>query len=1288
MYYNAFQTQKIGKKVLALVLALMMVISLMVSANAAITFDDAADINPQYQEAVEVLQTLGIMQGVPTEVPATEEGAEPTTVNNFQPKTPLTRAQFAVILFKLATGDDGDEEAYEMYKAQNIYSDVPSTNYAAAHINYLNKIDAMHGIGGGKFDPDREVTGYEVVQGLLQALGYGKLGEFGDSWEDAKLVTAAYGTSKHITTGLGIDIRKVVTREELAALLFNALTQPEAHRVTAVAADGKHYVEENAASSTWVTIGEANWELHLYTRSSGSKYPSDKEISVSLDPFGRPTNPKWVARVDGKVVTIGTENKALIEYYQKDAVTRQKLTNDFYTEFAFKDLNANTEYYVDGLLVEDPWTHVNKDTHAASAYDTIGGTGVTIEVYMMADNYVAIDKDLVNEASLRYYGDTKVDGENATWPRMRVVIVHHYAAMLTSTMMIEGNTAASDDDYIEVPYDEVQLTTCAICGAKHYNTAAPTTKRVAIANNDKYKVGDVVYFDVANAYNKDNDLIHTAYNDHNLTAEKCFVTGPVEAIDPYKEYIRIKDMPEDNALVAPGGALYYNYFMQTTSTKEYNKESVKKTTTDQTVYLEPKNKQFAALIYTKQDPKTYENGDYYYVDEVEVRLGRDATIFNDSDIIILANLVNVVTHERVTKQLSYTLDKSGRNIISIAGHYLFNPINIRNDIILNGNRDTTSVWDSLTWAGHYYKAELEDKEVYDLKEDTHYVEVHINDAIGGKYIDNTYLAYLGGLPTGRVSPTNPATVRLYDNLDLGVEVTRWYYLANAKNQLVLDDAGNPVIFAIVKCPDGVERTVIWDRYKKDGLDSGSLNNAAVGSNPEVDPNTTPTTNVSGNETEEYAGRHIYVVYNQAHLSHQYREIPINPSEITEKNALTVTNSFAVKLGNLGGQFVFYDEGTKMFDYDVQQTVKSCYAYDDDNSLCFDITSGNFILNETSSRVNVKALHTPNYYFDNIGSRVGYHTLDEKDIVTHFADEHGPFDPDLGKKEPVYVADPDATVLVTEDTKIISYVGDLDNVYYDWQLNNDGTVKTNPATGKPYETHKEVNGKITYVDTYSFNEFDRFGITDRNPDVLVITYKDAKGTETAKYIVVIADAFTGSTAIDHYTYHGILYGFNEYSESQVEITLLNPQTNKPVTFVAAKSVVSDIDYNHIGYVFGVTATGDTVTAVKLVKEPEQVKTANYSYIETTTEYHELVDPTYIYVGRHGGWYVSKVSASYVDLNRADLCAYVYDNADGTNTVVIWPKDLLEGYKDGHPNYGSIDVNWDLNTHGDPDWEPEA
>ena len=503
MYCNVFQVEKIGKKVLALVLALMMVVSLMVSANAAVTFDDAADINPQYQEAVEVLQTLGIMQGVPTEVPATEEGAEPTTVNNFQPKTPLTRAQFAVILFKLATGDNGDEDTYAMYKTQNIYSDVPSTNYAVAHINYLNKIDAMHGIGGGKFDPDREVTGYEVVQGLLQALGYGKLGEFGDSWEDAKLVTAAYGTSKHITTGLGIDIRKVVTREELAALLFNALTRSEAHVVTAVATDGQHYVEDIASTSNWVTIGEKNWELHLYTRSSGSKYPSDKEISVKLDPFGRPTNPKWVARVDGKVVTIGTEDKALIEYYQKDPVTRQKMTNDFYTEFAFKDGYANTEYYVDGLLVDDPWTHVRyPDTHKDDAYDTIGGTGVTIEVYLMADNYVAIDKDLVNEDGLRHYGDTEIVGDKGTWPRMRVVIVHHYAAQLTSTMMIEGNTAASDDDYIEVPYDYVpQPTKCTIegCSRTHYNTSAPTaTKYVAIANNGKYVENDVVYFDVAN----------------------------------------------------------------------------------------------------------------------------------------------------------------------------------------------------------------------------------------------------------------------------------------------------------------------------------------------------------------------------------------------------------------------------------------------------------------------------------------------------------------------------------------------------------------------------------------------------------------------------------------------------------------------------------------------------------------------------------------------------------------------------------------------------------------------
>ena len=92
------------KKILALVLALMMTVSLMVVASAASidNYDDKEEISDKYAVAVEVLSGIGIYQG---------DGAGEDT---FRPQDSLSRAEVAVLLYRLDTGDyDGaDVDTY------------------------------------------------------------------------------------------------------------------------------------------------------------------------------------------------------------------------------------------------------------------------------------------------------------------------------------------------------------------------------------------------------------------------------------------------------------------------------------------------------------------------------------------------------------------------------------------------------------------------------------------------------------------------------------------------------------------------------------------------------------------------------------------------------------------------------------------------------------------------------------------------------------------------------------------------------------------------------------------------------------------------------------------------------------------------------------------------------------------------------------------------------------------------------------------------------------------------
>ena len=95
------------KKLLALVLALVMTLSLAVSANAA--FEDAKDINATYAEVVDVLAGMKVFQGY-------DNG------KTFKPQGDITRAEVAAIVYRIYTADVKDSyvKNYETYKTNAV----------------------------------------------------------------------------------------------------------------------------------------------------------------------------------------------------------------------------------------------------------------------------------------------------------------------------------------------------------------------------------------------------------------------------------------------------------------------------------------------------------------------------------------------------------------------------------------------------------------------------------------------------------------------------------------------------------------------------------------------------------------------------------------------------------------------------------------------------------------------------------------------------------------------------------------------------------------------------------------------------------------------------------------------------------------------------------------------------------------------------------------------------------------------------------------------------------------
>ena len=198
------------KKILALVLALMMTVSLMVVASAA-SIDDYSDkeqIDETYAVAVEVLAGIGMYQG--------------DTEGTFRPQENLSRAEVATLLYRLTTGDyDGSK--VDTYAGYDEFTDVSKDQWYAGYVNYAYVEGYVIGNGDGTFSPENNVTGAELATMLLRVLGRDAEGEeiSGDDWAlDASVLAAKLGLNENLPS---VFMSKDATREQTAQMIFNAL---------------------------------------------------------------------------------------------------------------------------------------------------------------------------------------------------------------------------------------------------------------------------------------------------------------------------------------------------------------------------------------------------------------------------------------------------------------------------------------------------------------------------------------------------------------------------------------------------------------------------------------------------------------------------------------------------------------------------------------------------------------------------------------------------------------------------------------------------------------------------------------------------------------------------------------------------------------------------------------------------------------------------------------------------------------------------------------------------------
>ena len=337
------------KKLLAMVLALVMTLSLAVSANA---FKDDKSISDDYAEAVAVLNGMGVFKGY-------EDGS-------FKPEGNITRAEVSAIVYRVYTQDVKDAKA-SMYATYNKFSDMAGAGWAQGYIGYCANAELVKGYPDGTFKPSGKVTGYEVLAMILRAVGYDKNGEFsGADWALHVAQTAQQaGVLKNVK---GIDLNAPATRELVAELLFRAIA--EASTVTYTPAFG--YVTDKVLGNAAPTLGYKNFKL------------VGKD---SADKWGRPAT-KWIYNVGDKETLVN--DKPVVSYTTK--VAECDIAKDLGISSAKKIEKAYIDGQQPGITSELVSTNKYGTINPLATTSYVGAQGRLTEVYDMdSDGYRIVE---------------------------------------------------------------------------------------------------------------------------------------------------------------------------------------------------------------------------------------------------------------------------------------------------------------------------------------------------------------------------------------------------------------------------------------------------------------------------------------------------------------------------------------------------------------------------------------------------------------------------------------------------------------------------------------------------------------------------------------------------------------------------------------------------------------------------------------------------------------------------------------------------------------------------------
>ena len=447
------------KKLLAMVLALVMTLSLAVSANAA--FKDDKSISDDYAESVAVLNGMGVFKGY-------EDGS-------FKPEGNITRAEVATIIYRIYTADVAKNDKSGLYATYNKFSDMAGAGWAQGYIGYCANASLVKGYPDGTFKPSGKVTGYEVLAMILRAVGYDKNNEFsGADWALHVAQTAQQlGVLDNVAKTT--DLNAPASRELVAELLFQGIQKAQ---VTYTPAFG--YVTDKVISTKTNSLGEKNFKL---------------ASAAAADKWGRPAT-KWTYTTGDKATTF-VEKPDLT--YTK-AVAECDVAHD-------AGLKADTAYT---LIVNGQTASTKYTVNLTDTKTKMGAQGRLFEVY--DDTIVMIDTFL---AKVTYVADITYDAQGHVKTPATITLEVYDAKNASTPLTLkdyDDNYGYAKDEYVLVNAYTVKADNSATVSGKVLNTADQYAEIVGKAtsvdgaqsviywNAQQHNVEGTVYDDAAKFY--------------------------------------------------------------------------------------------------------------------------------------------------------------------------------------------------------------------------------------------------------------------------------------------------------------------------------------------------------------------------------------------------------------------------------------------------------------------------------------------------------------------------------------------------------------------------------------------------------------------------------------------------------------------------------------------------------------------------------------------------------------------------------------------------------------------